>query len=475
MGKNIKTLNSAPVVDPDTGKPMIWDFDMDKPADVQSYVETKRNWEEKKKQFMSANRNVFRLDQNSPEATLLRQQTEANLRDIPRGVPTAAGMAGEFVGEKLGMAAPIALGQPELIPLGKTVGGLGGAYAGGNLGARVVGLNPNEEGTRSVAASAIGRGLGAAVKGGGMALMKSGINPPAWLNERFPGTWRTALAERLGLASPRSVSEGLAETGIPGAERAGVGERLLGNRTGLTGSFAANRKEQMAEDRVQTLLQRAQKPVQTTLSTGLPGMKGAKIDLAGDVIPEVRKRLLAGSTGRKPMGKYDEIVEIDKILKEVWGENLVKVDLVTAHKLKRGAQEMAADLLEEIQSIRDGGGQVEATAQLRERVARELSAVILDRLRRTVPGYRAAEARVTDLMGLRRALRFREAQQGASIDVRAGATGATRFDPEPFFPSHARTTLARHLSGPTQGFARAVPYPVAYWTSPLAPKPEGQQ
>lgn len=471
---NVKRLSSGPINDPETGKPMVYEFDMSDPAQARDYVETKRDWEAKAKQFRSANRNVFRLDQNSPEATLLREQSQSNLNAIPKGVPVATGMAGEWLGERIGAAAPLLAGQPELIPLAKTAGGIGGAYAGANLGARMVGLDPNAEGLRSAAASGVGRGLSAAVRGGGMALMKSGLNPPAWLNERFPGTWRTALRERLGLASPRSVSEGLSETGIPGAERAGVGERLLGNTTGLTGSYAARRKEQLAEQNVQLMLQRAQKPIRTTLSTGLPGMKGAKINLKDDVIPEVHRRLRAGSAGRMPAGRIDAAIDIDKVLAEVLGENPDKVNLVRAHELKRGAQEMAADLLEEIQSIRNGGGQVEATSQTRERVMRELQAVLLERLRTAVPGYRAAEARVTDLMGLRRALAFREAQQGASIDVRAGATGATRFDPEPFFPSHARTTLARHMSGPTQGFARAVPYPVAYWTSPLA-KPEGQQ
>lgn len=468
---NIKRLHSGLLNAEDTGKPMVWEFDLEKPEDAAEYRRVKADWAEKNKMLQRANRNVFRLDQNSPEAMLLREQSQINMNDIPRGVPTAAGIVGENVGEMAGAALPLAFGQPELSPVGRTAGGMAGAYAGGNLGARMVGLDPNAEGLRSLAASGLGRAASAGLRSGGMALMKSGLNPPAWINERFPGTWRTALAERLGIASPRTVQEGLAETGIPGAERASIGERILGNNTGLTGSYAARQKEAAAEQRVQTLLERAQKPVRTTLTTGLPGMKGAKIDLAGDVLPEVRKRLLAGSTGRKPMGKYDEIVEIDKIIKEIWGENPDKVKLTEAHRLKRGAQEMAADLLEHIQAIKGGGGNVEPSYELRERVARELQSVMLDRLRATVPGYRAAEGRVTDLMGLQRALRFREAQQGASIDVRAGATGATRFDPEPFFPSHARTTLARHLGGPSQVFARMLPYPLAVATQP---KPGGE-
>lgn len=463
---NIKQLDSGRLTDPETGKPMVYRFDMDVPAEAAEYQRVKADWAKKNKMFVQANRNVFRLDQNSPEATLLREHVQTNLNDMPRGVPTLTGAAGEGIGELAGAAAPLLFGQPELSPMARTAGGLAGSYVGGNLGARIVGLDPNTEGLRSLGASALGRGLSAGIRSGGMALMKSGINPPAWISERFPGTWRTAMSERLGLASPRTISEGLAETGIPGAERASFGERMLGNQTGLTGSYAARQKEAAAEQRVQDLLAKAQKPVRTTLSTGLQGMKGGKIDLAGDVLPEVRKRLIAGSTGRKPMGKYDEMVEIDKIIKEIWGENPDKVDFVTAHKLKRGSQEMAADLLEQIQSIRNGGGNVEPNWQLRERVARELNSVMLERLRARVPGYRALEARVTDLMGLRRAFAFREAQQAAGIDVRAGATGATRFDPEPFFPSHARTTLARHLGGPTQIAARIAPYPIAAASQP---------
>lgn len=465
---NVKRLSSAPLNDPDTGKPMVYEFDMDVPDEAREYVRVKQDWQAKAKMFRKANREVFRLDQNSPEATMLREQSDVNLRYMPHGVPTAAGIVGENLGQAAGTVAPLLIGQPELMPVGRTAGGLAGAYAGGDLGARMVGMNPRAEGTRAVVASGLGRAAAAGLRAGGTALMKSGLNPPAWLNERFPATWRTAMRERLGLASPRTVQEGLAETGIPGAERASVGERLLGNQSGLTGSFAAARKEALAEERVQALLQRAQKPVRTTLSTGLPGMKGAKIDLEKDVLPEVRRRLVVtGSTSRKPMGRLDETVEIDKIINEIWGENPAKVDLVRAHQLKRGAQEMSADLLEQIQSIRSGGGQVEATAELRERVARELNAVMLDRLRATVPGYRAAEARVTDLMGLRRAFRFREAQQAGGPEVRAGMGGALRFDPSGLLPEHMRTTLARHLGGPTQTFARTVPYPVAYGTSPL--------
>ena len=56
-----------------TGKPIVYEFDMSDPAQAQEYAATKRDWEAKAKQFRSANRNVFRLDQNSPEATLLRE------------------------------------------------------------------------------------------------------------------------------------------------------------------------------------------------------------------------------------------------------------------------------------------------------------------------------------------------------------------------------------------------------------------
>lgn len=173
------------------------------------------------------------------------------------------------------------------------------------------------------------------------------------------------------------------------------------------------------------------------------------------------------------------MAEADAILTQFVTENPGAVDFVRAHQLKRGAQTEAANLLESLNSARANGSildQSHTSAQVREKVMKEINAVLLERLRKGVPGYHAAEARVADLIGLERAMKFREAQQVGGLDVRAGNTGAIRVDPFGLFPPHLRSTIARQLEGPLAGTARIAPMPLSYQFSNLGrPKEEGQQ
>ena len=462
---NIKSLSSAPLNDPETGKPMIWDYDMDVPRDAQAYVDTRKKWAEEAKQFREANRNVFRLDQNSPGATLLRGQVPINLETMRKeAIPQGAAATGAYIGSALG-SLPAMTPAAAITPYTRAAGSVGGAWLGGALGAKPVGRDPVQTGNEMAITDAAGLATAGLLNAGGQRLMRSALDPPSWISEHFPASWRTALRERIGLANPRTLAEGLAETGTPGAERAGLGERLLGNQTGLTGAAATKVKLDKAEATVQTLLQRAQAVQPARLANGTMGRRGGRIDLENDVLPEVARNLRKGAMGRMPAGRLDAQVEVDALLKQIRDENPGAIDFVRAHAMKRGAQTEAADLLEQLTKARANGNLIDSQSELREKVMKELNAVLLKRLRASVPGYHAAETRLADLMGLERAFKFREAASAAGPEARMGGS-TLRFNPEGLIPEHLRSTLARNMTGPAQPFARAAVYPLNYYLSP---------
>lgn len=476
---NIRKLSSAPLNAPDTGKPMEYEFDMDVPEEAQAFADTRKKWAEEARQFREASRNVFRLDQNSPGATLLRGQVPINLETMRKeAVPQGGAGAGAMLGGTLAGAGTLALTKnPGAAAWAQRAGSAGGAWLGGALSAPVVGRDPVQTGNEMALTDVAGQGIGKLMQMGGTRLMQSALDPPSWINEHFPGAWRTALRERIGLANPRTLSEGLAETGTPGAERAGLGEQLLGNTTGRTGAAATKIKLDQAEARVQQLLTRAQAVQPARLANGTMGRRGARIDLENDIIPEVRKRLFRNSSiSRMPKDRIDAMVEVDNLLQGIVNENPGAVNLVRAHQLKRGAQTEAADLLEQLTKAKANGNLIDNQSELREKVMRELNAVLLERLRKAVPGYYAAEMRLADLMGLERAFKFREAASASGIEARMGGS-TMRFNPEGLIPEHLRSTLARNLTGPAQPFVRAAVYPANYLLSPTsqrnAPPPSG--
>ena len=169
--------------------------------------------------------------------------------------------------------------------------------------------------------------------------------------------------------------------------------------------------------------------------------------------------------GRMPAGRLDAQVEVDALLKQIRDENPGAIDFVRAHAMKRGAQTEAADLLEQLTKARANGNLIDSQSELREKVMKELNAVLLKRLRASVPGYHAAETRLADLMGLERAFKFREAASAAGPEARMGGS-TLRFNPEGLIPEHLRSTLARNMTGPAQPFARAAVYPLNYYLSP---------
>lgn len=472
--RTITLRSSFPALD--TGKPLEYTYNLDDPEAMAEYSAIKKAWDAEGARYRASQRNVFRTKPGSPEDMQLGLLQERNLRDMRKGAPQLGAAIGEGIGGAAGIPVAALTKMPAAVPAMQT----GGAWLGGAAGGALIGENPVSAGNEMAAWSLAGHGVGAGLRGLGSGLMRSAMDPPAWISESFPGTWRTALRERIGLSNPRTLTEGLAETGIPGAERAGIGEVLLGNRTGLTGSAASAKKIQAAEANVQAMLQKAQ-AVQSNvrLANGTIGRKGAKISLEKDIIPEVRRRLAGrGPLSRKPAGRIDALVEADQILRQIVDENPGAIDLVRAHQIKRGAQTEAADLLESLNSARASGSildQTHTSAQIRERVMKTLNDVMLERLRAAVPGYRAAEARVTDLMGLERALKFREAQQVGGLDVRAGNSGALRFDPFGFLPPHLRSTVARNLAGPAPIAAQVGKFPVATALSNLGRTDEETQ
>lgn len=395
----------------------VWQFDLNDPKEAAAYAEADSVWNGKPRVVPKPGGPAL----GSPE---LRKQVEAQTREM---IPAGGAGVGSLVG---GMGGGMLAG-----PWGARIGSALGSAAGGAIGAGSIGQDPKAAAGEWAAADVGGQALHGLLRGAGRGMMRSAINPPEWISRNFPGTWRTALREGVGVGGARSVSEG--------PEAAGVVEKMLGNKTGSTGVGATEQ-----------LLQRADMNVQKALSR----VPGKPLDLARDVLPIVRKNLATGSIGRMPTDRAATMKEVDAILKQIATENPGAFDMARGHELKRGAQEISANLYEQLANARKSGSVIDQKSELKEKVMKELAGVLRARLGKDVPGYNAAEARVTDLMGLKRALKYREAMPSEGLGTRVGH--AVYFDPMGLIPEHTRSTVARALYGPGAAAGRVAPYPI---------------
>ena len=426
MPANIRILKT-PFRDEKTGKPQLWEFDLSDPMAAEEYSTFRNLWAMKP-------RAPARPGRPAGASSLEYQQEGAML---PSGKDIAMLMAmgaGAGVG---GLAArPLAavLQSPRAIPfLGSMLGaGTGAGTMEGMAGG-------DEESVRNaatggMAADVVGRGLSAGAQGMGRTLMRSAMGPPEWLSRNYPASWRGALRNEIGLGQPRTAAEG--------PEPAGMVERLLGNKTPSTGAEAAKFKIGQADQIVQRALKMQQ---------------AKRMDLK-NTLAEVRRRLLgpSGKFGRRP-SRAIEVQETNRVLADIEQQNPGAFSMERAHNLKRGAQEASTALLEKSHDARKSGAMIDRSAEVEEIVNRELAAVLRDRLGKDVPGYNAAESHVQELMGVERAMRYRESMPPEGITPRAGNT-SFRIDPLGLFPEHARSQAARTLYGPGAAVGRVAPY-----------------
>lgn len=350
------------------------------------------------------------------------------------GPSVAAGGAAALTGGLTGMAGMTGL-LPALLRMGAAAGG--GAAAAGPLG-----FDPAQMAKEEATSQGLGEVLSGIGRWGGKALMRSAIEPPLELSKDFPGTWNTAAQEHVGVGNPQNRQMG--------PERAGWGERMLGNREQFTGSAAVKAKLEVADQRVQQALARAGAP-SVTRGPGGQMQNAAPTISAKEIVAEVKKRLLP-KIARRPTGtalKMDDLVEF---INDFEANHPGRIDVAQAHELKRGAQAVASPLLDTGSKPLVSDARALAKSDMEQEFNREIQAVVNEWLGEKVPGYRALEKRAADLIGLKRALEFREASPHGLGNPRLGP-GGVFTNPLEMLSPQVRTTIGRGLLTPAVDFS----------------------
>lgn len=429
----------TPFNDEQTGKPQVWEFDLDDPKQAQEYSTFRNLWAmEKRRAAVEAVG-----PKQMAEADRMTQQFNAQIPSARDAAMMAAMLGGGAVGSAVGGPLGAVLGSRAIPALGAMIG----TGTGAGIMEHMAGGGPEQvrsAATTGMVADRLGALASRAMRAGGMSSMRSSVNPPEWISRDHPATWRTAMQEGISPADPRNRTEG--------AEVAGALERALGNPTQYTGARAAN-----------DLLSRADELVKRRIAA----VPNARVDLSS-VIRRVRYNLLkpGGKLGRLPT-RAAERADMDAVLQSIVDENPGAFDLKRTHELKRGAQNVASNLFKKATDAKKTGAMIDREAEIREIVHREFADELLRRLNKMVPGYRAAENRVQDLMGVEKALKWREASVPENLNPRLGNTGF-RIDPFALMPEHARGILGRGLDRLAAPAVRPLPTAAAPWLRPDA-------
>lgn len=305
------------------------------------------------------------------------------------------------------------------------------AGLGGALGAPIAGTDPVAEARTQALMQLPGEMISGMTKGLGRGAMRKPLNADPELNAGFGDIGGSALRERIGVANPRTLAEG--------PERAGVGEKLLGNMGPMTGSReTARRMEQLKGQIVPKLAanQMAHDPP-------------AVFD---EVRDRIRKQLSKQTTGRgEHLDALDNVIaeaKLDPMNQQPW-------DNVSAWERKQGAQQKASELLKDRSRIKASSGADDIKADAEILFNAELQKVLNERLGK-IPGYRAMATRYRELEGVRRAMEMAETGRDATASPRAVA-GATApraaFNPLEMLSPQAFTTIGRSLDHPVTTWA----------------------
>jgi hypothetical protein len=434
---NIRVLKT-PFNDEQTGKPQVWQFDLDDPKQAAEYGSFRNQWAMEKRRAALEAVGPKRL----AEADRMTAQYKSQMPTAKDATMMGAMLAGGALGGAAGGPLGAVFGSKALPALGSLIGtGFGAGtveHMGGGTPEQVRGAA-----STGMVADLGGQALARMARGTGMASMRSGVNPPEWISRDHPATWRTAMREGISPADPR--------TRIEGPEKAGALEAALGNPTPFTGAKAAEELLKPANEVVERVL--ARRP-------------NDRVDMSS-VFRRVRYNLMkpGGKFGRLPT-RSAERQAMEEELTRIAAENPGQFDLMRTHQLKRGAQNVASDLFRQKADVKKTGAMVDRNAEVREIVNEELAAELLRRLNK-VPGYRAAEDRVRDLMGVEKAFRWREASVPENLNPRLGNTGF-RIDPFALLPEHARGILGRALDRGVAPAVRPLPAAAAPWLRPDA-------
>lgn len=378
----------------------------------------------------------------TPEsAAEARRQTGKSLGMVAREyAPDLAGMAATTLIPG-GWFVRSATGVPALLRMGAA--GLAGAGAAG-----AVGQDPMAEGSKQLGAQALGEGVLGLGRGLGRGFLRSGIGVPAEVAKDFPGVWGTAEAEKLGLANPQPRSFG--------PERAGVGEKVLGNWGEFTGAREVSVRLAKADENVMRALEAASKPRQVRGPGGRMVSAQPKIT-AKEVVAEVKKRMFP-KIGRRPTGIDERLEDFVELANDMARNHPDALDVIQAHEMKRGAQEAAAPLLDSASRPVLSDARAIARANMEQEFNREVQAVLNKWLGENVRGYRALEDHAHGLIGLKRAFQYREAAPHGIGNPRVGESNVYA-NPLELMSPQARTTLGRSML-----------HPLALWGEMQAPR-----
>jgi len=417
--RTIKRVLNHPV----TGEPM--EATIRNKADWEVFERTRRAWAQiaQKRSLGQSDATAVEQPRVTPQGTGVtqmpaRSQPRLNITDEQMLRSQAPSLIAMLASALVPGAAPYA---PWLR--------IGAASLGGAAGAPIAGTDPGREALTQGVLGGTGELLRGPVSAIGKGLVAKGIGASPEVRRSFGNVAKVASRERIGVSNQPTLAEG--------PERAGLGEKLLGNFGQNTGSAEAAR-------RMETIKQRLVPRLLTDKTTHNP------VAVFNEVRTRIQRQLSKQTTGREA-----QLDAVDEVLKEARLDpmNQGSWDNLTAWERKQGAQNKAADLLDKRNRTAVSAGAADAKAEAEILVNAELQKVLNDRLNR-IPGYRPLATRFRELEGVRRAML--DAETGGAPDptasMRVVGGGGTQpraaLSPEGMLSPQFMTGLGRGLDHP---------------------------
>ena len=301
----------------------------------------------------------------------------------------------------------------------------------GAAGSRISGTDPMQEAITQGAMQIPGEAIMGVQRGLGRGAMRKPLNADPDINQSFGDVGGSALRERIGVANPRTLSEG--------PEKAGLGEKMLGNMGPLTGSAEASRRMDELKGRI------------------IPKLAADKTmhdpnAIFNEVRNRIRAQLSKQTTGRRAhLDAVDQVIadaKLDPMNTQAW-------DNVSAWERKQGAQQKGHELLKDRSRIKASSGAEDIAADAEMLFNVELQNVLNERLMK-IPGYRSMATRFRELEGVRRAMLDAEVGRDATASPRAvggGGNPRVALNPVEMLSPQAFTTMGRALDHPASTFA----------------------
>lgn len=396
-------------------------------GDWDKFNQTRAAWDQIRLQRQSGGQDATAVQQPVAAQQMtpqgLRQGVISADRAVPRQNIPDSEMLRLLAPSLLSMGVSALPGGPVLRTAGYGLAGL--------VGGQIAGTDPRQEALSQMAWGAPGEMLSGLSKAVGLGAMRKGFNAAPELKESFGDIGGAAAREGIGISNPRTLAQG--------PEKAGIGEKLLGNKTPFTGSEAAAYKLDKVKNEIGVVL--ARDKTQYNLD---------------DLYKEVRRRLKDKFSNRLLRGDvYDNVDDVLARIKADPRNPSGTIDNLGLWEFKKGAQDAAVELLNRGSRPTVSTAEAEAKATAEQLVNKEAQQVANEWLDK-VPGYRAKGIKYRELYGIKQAAAAAEVGKDATASARA-VTGATAprvaFNPEGALSPQMMTGFGRGATLPATLFA----------------------